>query len=155
MPMTRATASACSSLGSGRWWAFLPSRVTLDGKKAHHLPDPNEEQAEAVARVMGMRPGQLYLIQGPPGTGKTTAIVESIRCILSRNPSASILLSSHSNDAVDTGQERLLGFSHVRQARIAEPGKVPRRIRPTLVEGDDLEPYNLVAGTCNRLAIDS
>src|SRR2546430_11273391 len=60
--------------------------------------------------VMGMRPGQLYLIQGPPGTGKTTAIVESIRRILSRNPSASILLSSHSNDAVDTGQERLLGL---------------------------------------------
>src|ERR1700704_4674932 len=136
-------------------WLGTPPRVTLDGKKAHHLPDPNEEQAEAVARVMGMRPGQMYLIQGPPGTGKTTAIVESIRRILGRNPNASILMSSHSNDAVDTGQERLLGFSHVRQARIAEPGKVPRRLRPTLVEGDDLEPYNLVAGTCNRLAIDS
>jgi DNA polymerase III delta prime subunit len=136
-------------------WLGSPPRVQLDGKKAHHLPDPNDEQAEAVARVMGMRPGQMYLIQGPPGTGKTTAIVESIRRILGRSPAASILLSSHSNDAVDTGQERLLGFSHVRQARIAEPGKVPRRLRPTLVEGDDLEPYNLVAGTCNRLAIDS
>jgi DNA polymerase III delta prime subunit len=136
-------------------WLGTPPRVALDGKRAHHLPDPNEEQAEAVARVMGMRPGQLYLIQGPPGTGKTTAIVESIRRILGRNPNSSILLSSHSNDAVDTGQERLLGFSHVRQARIAEPGKVPRRLRPTLVEGDDLEPYNLVAGTVNRLTIDS
>ena len=136
-------------------WLGSPPRVQLDGKKAHHLPDPNDEQAEAGARVMGMRPGQMYLIQGPPGTGKTTAIVESIRRILGRNPGSSILLSSHSNDAVDTGQERLLGFSHVRQARIAEPGKVPRRLRPTLVEGDDLEPYNLVAGTCNRLAIDS
>src|SRR3979411_3381606 len=104
---------------------------------------------------MGMRPGQLYLIQGPPGTGKTTAIVESIRRILGRHQGGSILLSSHSNDAVDTGQERLLGFSHVRQARVAEPGKVPRRLRHTLVEGDDLEPFNLVAGTCNRLAIDS
>jgi DNA polymerase III delta prime subunit len=136
-------------------WLGSPPRVVLDGKKAHHLPDPNDEQAEAVSRVMGMRPGQLYLIQGPPGTGKTTAIVESIRRILGRNPGASILLSSHSNDAVDTGQERLLGFSHVRQARVAEPGKVPRRLRPTIVEGDDLEPYNLVAGTCNRLTIDS
>src|SRR5439155_24119775 len=75
--------------------------------------------------------------------------------ILARNPNASILLSSHSNDAVDTGQERLLGFSHVRQARVAEPGKVPRRLRHTLVEGDDLEAFNLVAGTCNRLTIDS
>jgi len=136
-------------------WLGSPPRVSLDGKRAHHLPDPNEEQAEAVARVMGMRPGQLYLIQGPPGTGKTTAIVESIRRILGRHPHDSILYSSHSNDAVDTGQERLLGFSHVRQVRIAEPGKVPRRLRHTLVEGDDLEPYNLVAGTVNRLAIDS
>lgn len=150
-PRTGALAAELADTG----WLGSPPRVALDGKKAHHLPDPNEEQAEAVARVMGMRPGQLYLIQGPPGTGKTTAIVESIRRILGRNPNASILMSSHSNDAVDTGQERLLGFSHVRQARIAEPGKVPRRLRPTLVESDDLEPYNLVAGTCNRLAIDS
>jgi DNA polymerase III delta prime subunit len=148
------TGSMAAELADTGWLGSPPS-LPLDGKKAHHLPDPNEEQAEAVARVMGMRPGQLYLIQGPPGTGKTTAIVESIRRILARNPNASILLSSHSNDAVDTGQERLLGFSHVRQARIAEPGKVPRRLRPTLVEGDDLEPYNLVAGTCNRLTIDS
>jgi DNA polymerase III delta prime subunit len=150
-PRTGALAAELADTG----WLGSPPRVPLDGKRAHHLPDPNEEQAEAVARVMGMRPGQLYLIQGPPGTGKTTAIVESIRRILGRNPGSSILLSSHSNDAVDTGQERLLGFSHVRQARIAEPGKVPRRLRPTLVEGDDLEPFNLVAGTCNRLAIDS
>ena len=150
-PRTTALAAVLADPG----WLGSPPRMSLEGKRAHHLPDPNEEQAEAVARVMGMRPGQLYLIQGPPGTGKTTAIVESIRRILSRRSDLSILLSSHSNDAVDTGQERLLGFSHVRQARVAEPAKVPRRLRQTLVEGDDLEPYNLVAGTCNRLAIDS
>src|SRR5207249_10751697 len=70
-------------------------------------------------------------------------------------PTTAILRSAHANDAVGTGEERLRGFSHVRQARIAGPGKVPRRLRPTLVEGDDLTPYNLVAGTCNRLTIDS
>ncbi|MGH7903619.1 MAG: DEAD/DEAH box helicase [Candidatus Dormibacteraceae bacterium] len=150
-PRTGALAAQLADFG----WLGSPPRMTLEGRRAHHLPDPNEEQAEAVARVMGMRPGQLYLIQGPPGTGKTTAIVESIRRILGRHSGASILLSSHSNDAVDTGQERLLGFSHVKQARIAEPGKVPRRLRHTLFEGDDLEQFNLVAGTCNRLAIDS
>src|SRR5207245_511567 len=94
-PRTGALAAELADTG----WLGSPPRVPLDGKKAHHLPDPNEEQAEAVARVMGMRPGQLYLIQGPPGTGKTTAIVESIRRILGRNPNASILLSSHSNEA--------------------------------------------------------
>src|SRR5207244_12831416 len=93
--------------------------------------------------------------QTTPATCNTYSYVESTHRIRRRNPNSSFHHSSHSNDAVDTGQERLLGFSHVRQARIAEPGKVPRRLRPTLVEGDDLEPYNLVAGTCNRLAIDS
>ena len=150
-PRTGAMAAMLADPG----WLGSPPQAPLEGRRAHHLPDPNEEQSEAVARVMGMRPGQLYMIQGPPGTGKTTAIVESIRRILGRNHQATILLSSHSNDAVDTGQERLLGFSHVRQARIAEPGKVPRRLRQTLMEGDDLDQYNLVAGTCNRLAIDS
>ena len=146
---------ALAALLSDPGWLGSPPQVPLEGRRAHHLPDPNAEQSEAVARVMGMRPGQLYLIQGPPGTGKTTAIVESIRRILGRRSDQSILLSSHSNDAVDTGQERLLGFSHVRQARIAEPGKVPRRLRHTLFEGENLDQFNLVAGTCNRLAIDS
>jgi len=150
-PRTGALAALVADPG----WMGTPPHFALEGRRAHHLPDPNEEQSEAVARVMGMRPGQLYMIQGPPGTGKTTAIVESIRRILSRHGNSSILLSSHSNDAVDTGQERLLGFSHVRQARIAEPNKVPRRLRQTLFEGENLEQFNLVAGTCNRLAIDS
>jgi DNA polymerase III delta prime subunit len=150
-PRTGAMAAELADPG----WLGSPPYLPLEGKPAHHLPQPNDEQSEAVARVMGMRPGQMYLIQGPPGTGKTTAIVESIRRILGRHQGGSILLSSHSNDAVDTGQERLLGFSHVRQARIAEPGKVPRRLRQTLFEGENLEQFNLVAGTCNRLAIDS
>ncbi|MGH7867175.1 MAG: DEAD/DEAH box helicase, partial [Candidatus Dormibacteraceae bacterium] len=150
-PRTGALAALLADPG----WLGSPPQAPLHGRAAHHLPDPNQEQSEAVARVMGMRPGQLYLIQGPPGTGKTTAIVESIRRILARNHNATMLLSSHSNDAVDTGQERLLGFSHVHQARVAEPGKVPRRLRNTIVEGDALEGCNLVAGTCNRLAIDS
>ena len=41
-------------------------------------------------------------------------------------------------------------FSHVPQARIAEPGMVPSRLRHTLVEGDDLETFNLVATSIIR-----
>ena len=42
-------------------------------------------------------------------------------------------------------------------ARRASPSRARCRAASghTLVEGDDLEPFNLVAGTCNRLAIDS
>ncbi|TMD08619.1 MAG: hypothetical protein E6J02_04780, partial [Chloroflexi bacterium] len=79
-PRTGALAALLADTG----WLGSPPHLVLEGRRAHHLPDPNEEQSEAVARVMGMLPGQLYMIQGPPGTGKTTAIVESIRRILGR-----------------------------------------------------------------------
>src|SRR5207248_329374 len=91
-------------------------------------------------------------IQGPPGTGKTTSIVEAIRKILTQ-PGASVLLSSHSNDAVDTGQKRLLAYGHVHQVRLAQRQRVPELLRDR-VGKEFLASANLIAGTCNRLAID-
>src|SRR5439155_1115868 len=40
-PRTGALAAELADNG----WLGSPPRVTLDGKKAHHLPDPNEEQS--------------------------------------------------------------------------------------------------------------
>src|SRR5258708_8874902 len=49
-PRTGALAAMLADPG----WLGSPPRMALDGRRAHHLPDPNEEQAEALARVMGM-----------------------------------------------------------------------------------------------------
>src|SRR5215469_455311 len=49
-PRTGALAAMLADPG----WLGSPPRMALEGRRAHHLPDPNEEQAEAVARVMGM-----------------------------------------------------------------------------------------------------
>ncbi len=50
IPITRATASACSSFGSGRWWAFLPSSGTRGG-----LPSqPVSDSSAAMAPVRGL-----------------------------------------------------------------------------------------------------
>jgi DNA polymerase III delta prime subunit len=67
----------------------------------------NEEQTEAVRRVVAMPQGSVMMLQGPPGTGKTTVIVEAVRQILESQPQARILISSHSNRAVDDATERL------------------------------------------------
>jgi DNA polymerase III delta prime subunit len=67
----------------------------------------NEEQTEAVRRVVAMPLGSVMMLQGPPGTGKTTVIVEAVRQILESQPQARILISSHSNRAVDDATERL------------------------------------------------
>jgi DNA polymerase III delta prime subunit len=69
----------------------------------------------------GVRDRDLYLIQGPPGTGKTTAIVEAIAQLCERNQR--VLFSSHSNDAVDSGQTKLRTIPQVRQARLAEASR--------------------------------
>ena len=67
----------------------------------------NAEQTEAVRRVVAMPMGSVMMLQGPPGTGKTTVIVEAVRQILEAQPHARILISSHSNRAVDDATERL------------------------------------------------
>src|SRR2546426_1059673 len=53
-PRTGALAAELADTG----WLGSPPRVPLDGKRAHHLPDPNEEQAEADAGG-GRRPRSL------------------------------------------------------------------------------------------------
>ena len=67
----------------------------------------NEEQTEAVRRIVALPSGGVMMLQGPPGTGKTTVIVEAVRQILAAQPHARILISSHSNRAVDDATERL------------------------------------------------
>jgi hypothetical protein len=67
----------------------------------------NKEQCLALQQILDLEKDAVYLIQGPPGTGKTTVIAEAIQQLIKRNPKIKILLSSHSNQAVDDAAERL------------------------------------------------
>lgn len=116
-------------------------------------PTPNALQDAAIKRICGMAEGDLYLIQGPPGTGKTTAIVEAIAQLCERNQR--VLFSSHSNDAVDSGQTKLRTIPQVRQARLAEASRAGDEVVDLLVGKADIEGFNLVAGTTSRLTTDS
>jgi hypothetical protein len=133
---------------------WLGGPVIAAVRPGHELdPVLNGEQQEVVRRILGMEVGQLMLVQGPPGTGKTTAIVEAIRQTTSLDRSHRVLMSSHSNDAVDTAQERLLDFPAVRQGRFAEPRKVATSLRQTLIGDKSLAGLNLVLATCNKIAV--
>ena len=63
-------------------------------------------------------------IQGPPGTGKTTVIVEAVKRRLAANPDERILVTSHSNLAVDNALERLAGTPGMRAVRVARAERV-------------------------------
>ncbi len=85
---------------------------------------PNAPQNRAVGLLSRMSAGQAVFIQGPPGTGKTTVIVEAVKRRLASNPDERILVTSHSNLAVDNALERLAGTPGMRAVRVARAERV-------------------------------
>lgn len=55
-----------------------------------------------------------YALQGPPGTGKTTITSQAVATYLRREPSARVLISAQSNDALDNLAERILSNLGIR-----------------------------------------
>ncbi|MEM2741710.1 MAG: AAA domain-containing protein [Nitrososphaeria archaeon] len=70
-------------------------------------PNLTEKQKEAIVRSLSVdNENPFFLIHGPPGTGKTTVIAELVRQFRSRG--MNVLITSHTNVAVDNAMERLL-----------------------------------------------
>jgi len=64
-------------------------------------------QRNAVSHCLRVDPeNPFFLVHGPPGTGKTTVIAEIVRHL--RNQGKNVLITSHTNVAVDNAMERLL-----------------------------------------------
>ena len=85
---------------------------------------PNKPQNRAVGLLSKLSAGEAVFIQGPPGTGKTTVIVEAVKRRLAANPDERILVTSHSNLAVDNALERLAGTPGMRAVRVARAERV-------------------------------
>jgi superfamily I DNA and/or RNA helicase len=66
----------------------------------------SDNQITAIRHALEREP--LSIIQGPPGTGKTTVITEVVFQILVKEPDATILITSQTNDAVDNVLDNLL-----------------------------------------------
>ena len=115
----------------------------------------NPPQNRAVALLSDLAAGESVFIQGPPGTGKTTVIVEAIKRRLARNPDERILMTSHSNLAVDNALERLAGTPGMRAVRVARAERVhPAVERFRLDDEDDprLLDANCYFATCATAA---
>ncbi len=106
----------------------------------------NPPQDRAVSIVSNLRAGQAAFIQGPPGTGKTTVIVEAIKRRLAKNPEDRILVTSHSNLAVDNALERLAGTPGMRAVRVARAERVHAAVDQ--FRCDDEDDPRLVTANC-------
>ena len=62
----------------------------------------------AIRNILKRSSGPLpYIIFGPPGTGKTITLVEAMKQVLKKEPSARIIAAAPSNAAADLMAERL------------------------------------------------
>jgi hypothetical protein len=131
-----------------------PQSVTapayVEGEESRHWltagMTANPPQDRAVALLSRLAAGEAVFIQGPPGTGKTTVIVEAIKRRLAANPDERILVTSHSNLAVDNALERLADTPGMRAVRVARA----ERVHPTVerFRCDDEDDPRLLEANC-------
>ncbi len=115
----------------------------------------NAPQDRAVALLGALAAGEAVFIQGPPGTGKTTVIVEAIKRRLAANPDERILVTSHSNLAVDNALERLAGTPGMRAVRVARAERVHPAVERFRCDDEDdprLLDANCYFATCATAA---
>jgi hypothetical protein len=115
----------------------------------------NPPQDRAVALLSGLQAGQAVFIQGPPGTGKTTVIVEAVKRRLAADPDERILITSHSNLAVDNALERLAGTPGMRAVRVARAERVHPAVERFRCDDEDdprLMEANCYFATCATAA---
>jgi hypothetical protein len=115
----------------------------------------NPPQNRAVSLLSDLSAGQAVFIQGPPGTGKTTVIVEAVKRRLARNPDERILVTSHSNLAVDNALERLAGTPGMRAVRVARAERVHPAVEQFRCDDEDdprLLEANCYFATCATAA---
>src|SRR3984893_12430393 len=118
----------------------------------------NPPQNRAVSLLSDLSAGQAVFIQGPPGTGKTTVIVEAIKRRLAKNPDERILVTSHSNLAVDNALERLDGTPNMEAVRIARAERIHSSVDKYRCDDEDdprLMTANCYFATCATAATSS
>ncbi len=158
-------AIATRDFGVGLLAQLLVSPVTIvapadrsageDGRWLTEGMIANPPQDRAVALLGDLAAGQAVFIQGPPGTGKTTVIVEAIKRRLARNPEERILVTSHSNLAVDNALERLAGTPGMRAVRVARAERVHPAVERFRCDDEDdprLLEANCYFATCATAA---
>ena len=107
-------------------------KVTFSDLKKIRIKKPklDNSQREVVESILALDDGELLLVIGPPGTGKTTVICEAVKEIFKDEK---ILITSHTNRAVDNALERL-GENYLDYAiRVGRPEKVHQNIQKFLL----------------------
>ncbi len=109
----------------------------------------NDSQREVVNHILGMSPGDLYTVVGPPGTGKTEVIANAAHELA--NKGERVLVTSHTNIAVDNVIEKLAGNNLHKVVRVGRPEKVSTKAKELMLEKVVDSESASVSGLLNRV----
>lgn len=106
------------------------SSLSKGVKKEPHVTETlggaelDESQLAVVSRILGLEEGELSIVVGPPGSGKTEVIAKAAAELTARNDS--VLVTSHTNIAVDNVIEKLHHNSPHQLIRAGRPEKMSK-----------------------------
>jgi DNA replication ATP-dependent helicase Dna2 len=108
-----------------------PSLGEVIGSRDFSQYDLDEEKRRIASEIFGMPEWDYRAIEGPPGTGKTT-LIAAVACEAAMEGKR-VLITSHTNVAVDNALERILKMKPELSddiIRIGHPAKVSTTIKP-------------------------
>ncbi|WP_251343417.1 DUF5797 family protein [Haloplanus halophilus] len=98
--------------------------VELDGARSLDGFELDDSQRSVLAEILGLGPGDLSLVVGPPGSGKTEVIAKAAHELANRGES--VLVTSHTNIAVDNVIEKLGHRDTHQLVRAGRPEKMSK-----------------------------
>ncbi|WP_377077224.1 AAA domain-containing protein [Natronoarchaeum sp. GCM10025703] len=108
----------------------------------------DDSQQSVLADILGLEPGDLSLVVGPPGSGKTEVIAKAAHELANRGES--VLVTSHTNIAVDNVIEKLSHRDTHQLVRAGRPEKMSKGTSEVMLskvidESDDNSVSELLA----------
>ena len=98
--------------------------VELDDTQSLDGFELDDSQQSVLADILGLKAGDLSLIVGPPGSGKTEVIAKAAQKLADRGES--VLVTSHTNIAVDNVIEKLTHQQTNQLVRAGRPEKMSK-----------------------------
>jgi len=98
--------------------------VELDDTRSLDGFELDNSQQSVLADILGLEPGDLSLVVGPPGSGKTEVIAKAAHELANRGES--VLVTSHTNIAVDNVIEKLSHRDTHQLVRAGRPEKMSK-----------------------------
>lgn len=98
--------------------------IQLDNPRSLDGFELDESQKSVLAEILGLEDGDLSLVVGPPGSGKTEVIAKAAHELANRGES--VLVTSHTNIAVDNVIEKLSHRDTHQLVRAGRPEKMSK-----------------------------